>query len=233
MEEEEIQIDVDQATRLEARRLVLPDARGGLVICHPHPLYGGDMDNPVVVRGRRGRPGERRLDAPVQLPRRGAVDRRPRTRARASFATSSAALDAPAGPPARAARPLGLAGYSFGAWVAARLASEVGTAIWPRSASSRRRLRMYDLAALDTRRLDVLVAAGTRDEYCPPDKLAALDRAAPRRRDRHDRGRRSLLLRQAVSAGRVDPALDVPLDGRLIRSARAEVARAWPCRPTG
>src|SRR5947209_14506019 len=35
---------------LEAR-MALPDSPyAGIVICHPHPLYGGDMDNPVVVR---------------------------------------------------------------------------------------------------------------------------------------------------------------------------------------
>lgn len=35
---------------LEARAAKLPGARGGVVVCHPHPLYGGDMDNPVVIR---------------------------------------------------------------------------------------------------------------------------------------------------------------------------------------
>src|SRR2546428_12194195 len=35
---------------LEGRLAVPAGARAGVVICHPHPLYGGDMDNPVVVR---------------------------------------------------------------------------------------------------------------------------------------------------------------------------------------
>src|SRR5713226_5957071 len=35
---------------LEALVAEPPTPRGGVVICHPHPLYGGDMDNPVVVR---------------------------------------------------------------------------------------------------------------------------------------------------------------------------------------
>lgn len=29
-------------------RLALADAKNGVVITHPHPLYGGDMENPVV-----------------------------------------------------------------------------------------------------------------------------------------------------------------------------------------
>ncbi|PYM32004.1 MAG: alpha/beta hydrolase, partial [Candidatus Rokuibacteriota bacterium] len=31
---------------LEARLSSLTAPAGGLVLCHPHPLYGGDMDNP-------------------------------------------------------------------------------------------------------------------------------------------------------------------------------------------
>src|SRR5207248_4559049 len=38
------------AETLEARLAVPPGARLGVVVAHPHPLYGGDMDNPVVAR---------------------------------------------------------------------------------------------------------------------------------------------------------------------------------------
>jgi alpha/beta superfamily hydrolase len=31
-----------------------PDARGAAVVCHPHPVYGGDMRNRVVVTAARG-----------------------------------------------------------------------------------------------------------------------------------------------------------------------------------
>jgi uncharacterized protein len=33
---------------LDGRLTVPPHASRGVVVCHPHPLYGGDMDNPVV-----------------------------------------------------------------------------------------------------------------------------------------------------------------------------------------
>src|SRR3970040_2479352 len=45
-----VALDVRSGPRRESR-LALPGApKAGLVVCHPHPLYGGDMDNPVVVR---------------------------------------------------------------------------------------------------------------------------------------------------------------------------------------
>src|SRR5438477_12308136 len=48
--EQSVVIDVSQQLTLEARLAVPASPQGGVVICHPHPLYGGDMDNPVVVR---------------------------------------------------------------------------------------------------------------------------------------------------------------------------------------
>ncbi len=48
--EQPLSLAVGADLSLEAL-LAIPDApSAGVVICHPHPLYGGDMDNPVVVR---------------------------------------------------------------------------------------------------------------------------------------------------------------------------------------
>src|SRR5437867_9801516 len=48
--EQPVSLSVGADLSLEAL-LAIPDApSAGVVICHPHPLYGGDMDNPVVVR---------------------------------------------------------------------------------------------------------------------------------------------------------------------------------------
>ena len=45
-----VTIEVPEGLALEGRLGLVPGPRGGLVMGHPHPLYGGDMDNPVVVR---------------------------------------------------------------------------------------------------------------------------------------------------------------------------------------
>jgi alpha/beta superfamily hydrolase len=47
--EEPVRIPVGGIT-IDGRLVVPRDARGGAVVCHPHPQYGGDMENELVVR---------------------------------------------------------------------------------------------------------------------------------------------------------------------------------------
>ncbi len=56
--------------------------RGVAVIAHPHPLYGGTMDNKVVQTLARAFVQSWLGDHPLQLPRRGRQRWRARRRAR-------------------------------------------------------------------------------------------------------------------------------------------------------
>src|SRR5216117_3551162 len=120
--EQSVVIDVSQQLTLEARLAVPASPGGGIVICHPHPLYGGDMDNPVVVRVAEVcrelglatlRFNFRGVGASTGQHGQGRDERHDVTAALAHFASVL-----PSG------APLGLAGYSFGAAVAARVAGE-------------------------------------------------------------------------------------------------------------
>ncbi|MEW6275118.1 MAG: alpha/beta fold hydrolase [Bacillota bacterium] len=104
---------------LEAH-LDLPDAPGpypGVVLCHPHPLYGGDMDNNVIRAVARELNG--RGMAALRFNFRGVG------KSRGSFAGGSGEQDdAEAAVLALAGRAeidphrIGIAGYSFGGMVA-------------------------------------------------------------------------------------------------------------------
>ena len=98
-EEEAVVVPVPAGPALEGRLGLVYRARGGFVLCHPHPLYGGDMDNPVVIRAAEvaGRPATPRLRFNFRGSRR--LERRPTTRVegeqqdiRAAEATLSARL---------------------------------------------------------------------------------------------------------------------------------------------
>lgn len=101
----------------------LPAARApGVVVCHPHPLYGGDMENNVVVA------------ACETLVARGCAALRFNFRGvggsdgafddgRGEQDDLRAALNCLAEQPEVDAKRLGLIGYSFGAMVAAEVAS--------------------------------------------------------------------------------------------------------------
>ena len=114
--EQPVSLALGADLRLEAR-LALPDSpNAGVVICHPHPLYGGDMHNPVVVRVQEVCAGLglatlrfnfRGVGGSSGTHGGGAGEQEDAT----------AALDTLA--KAVGAAPLAIAGYSFGAWIAA------------------------------------------------------------------------------------------------------------------
>ena len=164
-------------------RLAVPDLpAGAMVVAHPHPLYGGDMDNPVVVRVAEV--CRQRGWATVRFIFRG-VGRSGGTHdeGRGERRDVEAAWLALAGavPPGT---PLALAGYSFGATVVAAAATGRGGEPPPAGLL----LVAPPLAlgadgtaqALQGFAAPVLVVAGDRDEYCPPARLAELVRALPR-----------------------------------------------------
>lgn len=47
--EQPARIPVAPGLVLEGQLAIPPGASAGVVVCHPHPLYGGDMDSAVVV----------------------------------------------------------------------------------------------------------------------------------------------------------------------------------------
>ena len=167
--EQPVTLAVSADLSLEAR-LASPDSPiAGIVICHPHPLYGGDMDNPVVVRAQEVCAGLgfatlrfnfRGVGASGGI-HDGGVGEQEDLRA---------ALDALA--KAVGGAPLALAGYSFGARIAALVGCQdprvVGLALIAPP------LAMYDFGCLEGSRVPTFIVAGTVDSYCPPAELARL-----------------------------------------------------------
>ncbi len=164
--EEHIVIDAGEVS-LEGR-LLAGRGPGGLVITHPHPLYGGNMDNNVVVT--IGRAGAARGWTTLRFNFRGVGQ------STGSYgeglgeaADLAAALDFLQ---ARVAGPYYLAGYSFGAYVAARallqgLAADGAWLISPPIA-------FMDLGFLPETPGVKLIVAGDEDALCPLPALRAL-----------------------------------------------------------
>jgi len=153
-----------------------PGASSGVVLCHPHPQYGGDMDSPVVMTAARacaqGHLATLRFNFRGVGASGGAWDegRGEQDDVRAALAHLRGLL----GPPAHVA----LAGYSFGAAMAAAVAAAgeplAGlTLIAPPLA--RRGLPALPAAVEGP----LLVVAGNRDTHCPAEALAGLAGAWP------------------------------------------------------
>jgi alpha/beta superfamily hydrolase len=168
-----VTLDGSAGVTLEASLALPVGATAGVVLCHPHPLYGGDMDNPLVLDVRdachraglatlrfnfrgTGRSTGRHDDG------RGECDD-----VRSALAALSERL------PAKGT--VALAGYSFGAGMAASVAATGeplgGLAlIAPPFAVPAYR----SPGPLPNVRGPVLVVAGSADEYCPASALESL-----------------------------------------------------------
>lgn len=165
-----IGLDVRSGLRLEALVAIPESPKAGLVICHPHPLYGGDMDNPVVVRvaevaqaagistlrfNFRGVGASGGIHAGGEDEQDDVV---------AALATLRGRLPEHV--------PVALAGYSFGAWVAARVAATMPAL--PALALLAPPLAMYDLDSVCPGPMQTLLVSGSRDQYCPVEALERL-----------------------------------------------------------
>jgi len=168
-------IDVPGAATLEARISVPSGVTGGVVLCHPHPLYGGDMDSGVVVRAVEACAG--RALATLRFNFRGVGasggthdhGRGEQDDARAALADLRRRL------PTGAAVALG--GYSFGAAVAAKVAEETPLAGLALIAPP---LRIMSMAAAPAVQGPILVVVGAEDQYCPASALSSLRAALPK-----------------------------------------------------
>src|SRR5687768_18050842 len=119
--ERPVTIPLPGGITLEGALALPPGAEAGVVICHPHPRYGGDMDSPVVLTAIDACMGQGL--ATLRFNFRGVGDsgggwdegRGERDDVRAALAHLRGLL----GSPAR----VGLAGYSFGAAMSAAVAA--------------------------------------------------------------------------------------------------------------
>jgi hypothetical protein len=145
-------------------------ADAGAVVCHPHPRFGGSMDNPLIVAvaealTARGHVSLRFNFGGVGTSEGVCTDGPEEVRdVRAALAALVPRL--PDG-----AR-LVLAGYSFGAWAALRAVQD-GARV-DRVIAVAPPLTFFDWSFLDAVDPPVTLVAGDRDRFCPAERATAL-----------------------------------------------------------
>ncbi len=137
---------------------------GGVVLCHPHPQYGGDMDHPVVTTAAEAAIEEG--FSTLRFNFRGVgrsegsygegIGEREDVKAAADYLYSTLKGSHP---------PMVLVGYSFGVWAGFPIAMqderfEGMVAVAPP-------LQIYDLGFLQGCKKKKLFIAGDRDLFCP------------------------------------------------------------------
>jgi alpha/beta superfamily hydrolase len=144
--------------------------RGGAVLCHPHPDYGGDMHNAVVVAASRAIAGSGRTALRFDFGHGVGRDEA------AAIADTRIALDVLAASlPAGA--PLALVGYSFGAWIACRTVA-AGAPLVTRVVAIAPPLDLVDATTLVPLAVPVRIVVGDRDAYCSRGRVHALEEAS-------------------------------------------------------
>lgn len=148
--------------------------RGAAVLCHPHPAWGGTMDNRVIYRAAKAV-----QDAGLAALR---FNFRGAGASTGSYDEGvgekddvTAAIDWLQG--RYPALPLVLAGFSFGAWVGLeagcpdeRITACIGLGL---------PLNFYNFDFLMENEKPSLYIVGTLDEFCPMDKLDMFERRLP------------------------------------------------------
>lgn len=162
---------------LEARLALPAGATTGVAVCHPHPLYGGDMDSPVVVRIAEAcaaaglatlRFNFRGVGASTGAHDGGRAERRDLVSALEHLADRF-------GRDAVAA-----AGYSFGSMVTAAVAAERASLCGVALIAPPLGAGAGPLDGLATVTSPLLIVVGAHDTYCPRDVLDRAVAALPR-----------------------------------------------------
>jgi alpha/beta superfamily hydrolase len=143
--------------------------RAAALVCHPHPQYGGDMDNSVVVGVTEALVGAGiaalRFNFGGVGGSGGSYDDGRAEQCDVGAAEAELAARVPAG------TPLVVVGYSFGAWVGTKAAQ--GLPRVQRVVAVAPPLAFFDWDFAWTLRQGLRIVVGDRDQYCP---RAALDR---------------------------------------------------------
>ncbi len=141
----------------------------GLIVTHPHPLYGGDMANPVVATITQA------LAAPEDTTLR--FNFRGVGNSEGAYADGVGeqrdVLAAVHWLAARGLESIHLAGYSFGSWINARMASDRNISLpLPLSLTLvAPPVAFLDFSDMSSPSSLERIVAGERDEYAPPDQI--------------------------------------------------------------
>jgi uncharacterized protein len=148
--------------------------RGAVVVCHPHPVYGGTMDNRIVYRAAKA--AAEAGFAALRFNFRG-------------VGQSAGQFDQGIGEMEDAATairwienkypalPLALIGYSFGAWVGLQVGHQTpGVKALVGLAPP---LDLYNFEFLSGNPKPSLYIIGTRDEFCSKENIDRLERRLP------------------------------------------------------